>query len=112
MPIGNRARIARKILFVSWFVLAAFTAISTIGTSFYLLNEPRTPDPQTGRVYPTGAAYGTLVYATKKESDWQNFVHYDLMTAVGSGVVVIGIIVMVRWHRGEPPINKFQDFWS
>lgn len=49
---------------LTW-VLAG-TAVLTFGTriytQFYYLNMPRSPQPLSGRIYPAGAAYNTLVY--------------------------------------------------
>ncbi len=97
---------------VLWLAAAAFTAPATIGTSFYFLAEmPRSPHPETGRVYPVGAAYNNLVYVNKTELAWQDFLEYDLGTVSLFGVVALGIILLIREHKGQPPI-KVRDFWS
>ena len=52
---------------------AALTFVARIYTQFYYLNMPRSPEPLTGRIYPAGAAYNTLVYVSSRGFRWANF---------------------------------------
>jgi hypothetical protein len=57
------AQLVKKFVVVLWLALAAFTAITTIGTPFYFLGEmPRSPHLGTGRIYPVTTASNTRVY--------------------------------------------------
>ncbi len=112
MQLSQMAKPIKKIVVMLWLAMAAFTAIATIGTSFYFLAEmPRSPSPETGRVYPAVAANNTRVYVNRTELGWQDFLHYDLGTGTLCGVVALGIVLLVRQHKGAPPLSV-RDLWS
>ena len=49
----------------------------------YAAVMPRSPEPQTDRIYRTMAAFGTAVYVNKQEIDRVDFVNYDLVSVSG-----------------------------
>ena len=49
----------------------------------YAAVMPRSPEPQTGRVYRTMVAWGNVVYVNKQEIERVDFVNYDLMSVSG-----------------------------
>ena len=58
---------------------------------------PRIPQPQTGRLYPTMAAFGARVYVNQREHDWLDFLHYDLMSAFAVSMVLLYALKMRKW---------------
>ena len=111
MALKPTAQLAKKIVIAVWLATAVFAALASIGTQFYLLGQmPHSPDPGTGRIYPTGAAYNTRVYVTQTELAWQDFLKYDLVTVTGCGVAAFGIVALIREHTGLPPL-KIRDLW-
>jgi len=58
---------------------AVLTFVARIYTQFYYLNMPRSPELLTGRIYPAGAAYNTLVYVSSREFSWVNFLNTPMM---------------------------------
>jgi hypothetical protein len=102
----------KKIVVVLWLATAAFTGLAGVGTTFYFLAEmPRSPDPETRRVYPV-AAGNQRVYVNRTELEWEDFLRYDLGTLTGCGVVTLGVVLLIRVHKGQPPIKRIQDLWS
>lgn len=78
----------------------AITGLLSISTGVYYLGwMPRTPQPSMARIYLTGAAFNTPVYVTKGELAWVDFIKYDLVTAVGIGVVMFVIFVFIPAAR-------------
>jgi hypothetical protein len=83
-------------------VIGFFAAVANILTSIYYVTVmPRLPQPVTGRIYQTGAAYNTAVYVSEKEFAWANFVHYDLMSVAGISLVLLAILVLIPKARRE-----------
>jgi len=96
MQLGRRKSIALGCLLAAMLL----TAVARLGTQFYYLESmPRSPQPQSGRIYPAGAAYNTLVYVNKKELAWTNFIDYYMMTAVGVGVVLFVVLIFLPAAR-------------
>src|ERR1700733_13906081 len=65
--------------------LLVATVLFTVAAEIYIRVHyaavmPRSPEPQTGRIYRTMAAFGTAVYVNKQEIDRVDFVNYDLMS--------------------------------
>jgi drug/metabolite transporter superfamily protein YnfA len=90
--------------------LCAIAGILNVLKALYFYGwMPQTPRPEIGRIYPADGGHNIWVYVTKSELEWQNFVRYDLMTAEGGCVVLLGIVMLVR---EQPPIRKIQNFWS
>jgi len=86
---------------------------STVATGLYFYGwMPQSPRPDVGRIYPADDGHNIRVYVAKGELEWQNFVRYDLMTVMGACLVALGIVMLVREHRGQPPIKNIRDFWS
>ncbi len=113
MGLKETTRHIRKVVVVLWFALAAFTAICNVGTASYFAGAmPRSPQPEVGRVYPAGGGHNVWVFVTKNELAWEKFVRDDLMTAALCGVVALGIVMLIREHKGRPPIKNIRDLWS
>src|SRR5579864_2404535 len=78
------------------------TLAARLITVFYFWNAmPRTPEPSTGHIYPAGAAYNTLVYVTRKERAWSDFITYDTGTIVGVGMVLFVILILLPGARRQ-----------
>jgi hypothetical protein len=73
-----------------------FGGVAAMSTEFYFLGwMPRSPQPLTGRIYPAGAAFNTLVYVNRTELGWFNFLKYDVTTVVGVGVILFVIFILL-----------------
>src|ERR1022692_1527584 len=93
MQCRKRAKVALTCL-LSGVLLV--NCIAGLYTAFYYWGAmPRTPQPQTGRVYRAGAAYNTAVYVTKGEFDWVNFLEYDMAPIS----LICGLFVCFLWIR-------------
>jgi hypothetical protein len=93
LHLGNSAKKA-----LTW-VLAG-TAVLTFGarlyTQFYYLNMPRSPEPITGRIYPAGAAYNTLVYVSSREFKWVTFLNTPMMS------IAVACVLLLCWMWIDP----------
>ena len=58
----------------------------------YAAVMPRSPQSETGRIYPITAQYGAVVYINKQELDRFNFVRYDLAILSGIGMLVLFLL--------------------
>jgi hypothetical protein len=73
--------------------LLVITGLLSIGADLYVRFHyaaamPRTPQPETGRIYPVPAQYGGTVYVTQAELKRREFVRYD-MTYIFGGTLVL-----------------------
>ncbi|MGB2593148.1 MAG: hypothetical protein WAJ96_21055 [Candidatus Acidiferrum sp.] len=90
----TRNKVARRILFIVMGGTVLFTAVALLWIRVrYAAVMPHVPQPQTGRIYRTMAAFGTAVYVSEKEHDWANFVSYDLMGVSGVFMLVLYFLV-------------------
>lgn len=60
----------------------------------YAAVMPRSPQPETGRIYRVTAQYGAVVYVNKQEFDRLEFVRYDLWIASAVGMLALFLIAM------------------
>jgi hypothetical protein len=90
LHLGN---IAKK--FLTWPLAgtAVLTFVARIYAQFYYLNMPRSPEPLTGRIYPAGAAYDTLVYVNLMEHGWADFLNTPIMSIA----VACMLLVCLMW---------------
>ena len=66
----------------------------------YAAVMPRSPQPETGRIYRVTAQYGAVVYVNKQELDRLDFVTYDLTIASGVGMIALFFVGMrLGWFR-------------
>jgi len=72
-------------------ILNLYTAVH------YYSVMPRGPQPETGRVYPTMAAYGARVYVKEREHDWLDFLHYDLTSAGAVSMLLLYALRTRKW---------------
>jgi len=82
--------------------IAVLTFGARIYTQFYYLSMPRSPQPLSGRIYPAGAAYNTLVYVKLSEFEWANFLNTPAMSiGVACGLIVC-LMHIDRVKRARP----------
>jgi hypothetical protein len=81
------------------FAIILFTVAAAIYIRFdYAAVMPRSPQPESGRVYPIKAQYGGVVYVNERELERYDFIKYDLMTVSAvSSLVVFGIGWSLGW---------------
>jgi hypothetical protein len=60
----------------------------------YAAVMPRSPQPETGRIYRVTAQYGAVVYVNKQEFEWLDFVKFDLWIASAIGMLALFLIGM------------------
>ncbi|MGB2592813.1 MAG: hypothetical protein WBG02_19650 [Candidatus Acidiferrum sp.] len=90
----TRNKIARRTLLIIMGGTVLFTAVALLWIRVrYAAVMPHVPQPQTGRIYRTMAAFGTAVYVSEKELDWVNFVSYDLMEVSGIFMLILYFLV-------------------
>jgi hypothetical protein len=68
----------------------------------YAAVMPRSPQPETGRIYRVTAQYGAVVYVSNKELNRFNFVKYDL--AILSGIGMLGLFLLgtrLGWFKTQ-----------
>jgi hypothetical protein len=112
MPLeGTRSQFAR-IAFTSLLLAVAFlTPASALYVKFhYPAVMPRSPQPETGRVYPMRFKGQSTVYVSKKELDRSDFVKYRLMPLFGLTMILyFGIGTRLDWWTVRPktPFVKF-----
>lgn len=74
----------------------SFTGLSALYIRFHYAEVmPRSPQPETGRIYPMPAQYGGTVYVSRAELDRSDFVKYRLEPI--SGVVVLLCFSVGAW---------------
>ena len=74
--------------------LVCGTGLVTLAAGIYIPFHyaavmPRSPQPETGRIYPMKAQYQVVVYVNKRELDRWDFVKYDLLSASAVGAFVL-----------------------
>ena len=80
----------KKLAKIVLICLLGGTSLFTLAASIYIPFHyaavmPRSPQPETGRIYPIKAQYGVVVYVNKKELDRRDFVRYYLTSVCGVG---------------------------
>lgn len=81
--------------------MSLFTLAAMIYIPFhYAAVMPRSPQPETGRIYPIKAQYEVVVYVNKQELDRRDFVKYDLTTVTAvSGLLLFFLGNRSRWFK-------------
>jgi len=80
-------------------VVLAFFAARIVTLVYFWNCMPRSPEPQTGKIYPATAAWNTLVYVTRRQFAWQNILENYLMTIVGVVLVLVAVFVIIPEAR-------------
>ena len=85
-----------KIIFVSIVLGTVFFGLAAnIYIPFhYAAVMPRSPQPETGRIYRVTAQYGAVVYVNKQELDRLDFAKYDLTIASAVGMLALFFVGM------------------
>ncbi len=92
-----KRKIAQIVLIALVSGTGLFTAASFIYIRFhYAAVMPKSPQPQTGRIYPIKAQYEVVVYINKEELEWHDFVEYDLTSISGGGGLLL-FLLGTRW---------------
>ena len=73
-----------------------------ICTQFYYLSMPRSPQPLTGRIYPAGAAYNTLVYVKLSEVEWAIFLNTPAMSIGVACILLVCLMHIDHRKRARP----------
>jgi hypothetical protein len=85
-----RSRIAKLALIGIVGAASFFTLAANVYVRFhYAAVMPRSPQRETGRIYPIPAQYGGVVYVNKRELDRRDFVRNDLATACAVGGILL-----------------------
>ena len=76
----------------------------------YATVMPRSPEPETGRIYPIAALYGGVVYVSQKEIKYRDFAEHELVYVFGAVMILnFGLGNYLGWwpsvRRSE--IGKF-----
>ena len=101
-PLKGLQSNGKRILLWIVATLGLFSSVARIATAFYYsARMPQFPDPASGRIYRTVAAYNSAVYVTRRELQWVDLLNYDLMTLVGFGVVLLALFVIIPKARRE-----------
>ncbi len=81
--------------------MSLFTLVAMIYIPFhYAAVMPRSPQPETGRIYAVKAQYEVVVYVNKQELDRRDFVKYDLMTVTAvSGLLLFFLGSRLGWFK-------------
>src|SRR5579862_739881 len=93
-----RSKVAKIVLIGFAGGISLFTLAASIYIPFhYAAVMPRSPQPETGRIYPIKAQYEVLVYVNQQELERRNFVKYDLtsLTAISGLLLFWGGLVGV-----------------
>lgn len=91
-----------RVILILMLAAIGFSFFTSLGTAVYFLGwMPRSPEILTGRIYPAGAAFNTLVYVTKAGQDWYDFLD-DASTFAGISVLLFVIFVLVPARRRRP----------
>jgi hypothetical protein len=116
MPTTERWNMIAKKAFSGWVVmLGLLTLTSALYIEFhYSAVMPRTPQPETGRIYPKWfKSAGGCVYVNKAELDRSDFVEYRLFPLFGLSMLLgFGIGVRLGWWdigpKGPYDPSKFR----
>jgi hypothetical protein len=81
----------------------SFTGLSALYIRFHYAEVmPRSPQPETGRIYPMPAQYGGTVYVSRAELDRSDFVKYP--RPLCAPFRKKQLVVTVAWRRNLSPI--------
>jgi len=76
----------------------------------YAASMPRSPQPESGRVYPIPAQYGGTVYINKVELDRRSFVEDVLTSIFGISMALYFCMGMsIGWWKASPPHDTSQS---
>jgi hypothetical protein len=94
MPnLTARGRIIKNLVMGLVFGIVIFSLAANTYIPFrYAAVMPRSPQPETGRIYRIATQYGAVVYVSKQELNRFNFVRYDL--AILSGIGMLGLFLL------------------
>jgi hypothetical protein len=107
----RRTKLAKTVFTTYVVALCFLTLISGLYIEFlYSAVMPRSPQSETGRIYPKWFKSGGTVYVNRKERDRSDFAEYRLMRLVGLSMLLgFGMGVRLGWwdigHKG--PYSKF-----
>lgn len=77
----------------------------------YAAVMPRSPQPETGRIYPIKAQYEVVVYVNKQELRYRDFVKYDLITVTAvSGLLLFFLGTSLGWFKKRPRLGGKANF--
>jgi hypothetical protein len=96
----NRLSNALKVVLLCLVIgLGAFTGSATFYIRFHYAEVmPRSPQTETGRVFPLPAQYGGTIYVNKTELERQQFIEYTLTNAsILLAVLYVFLGVRLRW---------------
>lgn len=83
-------------LLIFCLAIISLTGFSELYIRFHYAEVmPRSPQPETGRIYAMPAQYGGTIYVSKAELDRRDFVKYSLEPI--SGVVVLLCFAVAAW---------------
>lgn len=81
-----------------------FTVAAIIYVRFhYAAVMPRSPQPETGRIYPVKAQFEAVVYVNKQELQWRDFVEDDLPPVCGVGGILMFLLGSYLGWFNKPP---------
>jgi hypothetical protein len=102
-----RSKIVRNLVMGAVVTLGFVTLASDIYIRFhYAAVMPRSPQPQSGRIYGIPAQYGGVVYVNKKELELRNFVRETLTSIFGVSMLLAFILATrLRWFERD---TKFE----
>jgi hypothetical protein len=88
--------------------IVLFTLAASIYIPFhYAAVMPRSPQPESGRIYRITAQYGAVVYVNRQELGRCDFVKYDLTTASGVGVLALFFLgSRLGWFGGRARFDR------
>jgi hypothetical protein len=116
MPVATFFK-RNKAIRIILIALVAGSGLVTLAGTIYVRFEyaavmPRSPQPETGRIFPMAAQYGVVVYVSKQELYFRDFLEYDLgpASAVG-GLVVFLLGARFGWFRKRTEFvgNRYLD---
>jgi hypothetical protein len=110
-PDRTRNKLARIVSTTLFLAIAFFTITSAFYIEFhYPAVMPRSPHPETGRIYPIRFKGQGTVYVNREELDRSDFVEYGLMPLYGVMMMLyFGVGTRLGWWTKGPktPFAKF-----
>lgn len=99
----GRSKAARNIAAAIVLILCFFTFFSNLYIRFhYAASMPRSPEPESGRIYPVPAQYGGTVYVSYSEFKRREFVEDNLTwAAILSLTLYGGLGTSLGWWKTE-----------
>jgi hypothetical protein len=71
---------------------------------YYASVMPRSPQPQTGRIYQVDIPKMGIVYVTKREATRRDFVWFRIMPAYGLTMLLFaGLSSRYQWYKPKLP---------